>query len=222
MPLPTFKSKAEIPKGFEDEYHEVDGEWVPVDHTQKLAKALAEEREKREAAESMARKAAKEAAAAAAKAQAADAGMTEAKLKELYATVEKNLREEYEPKLKEAEALSAENRKLKLTDVVKGMFRTAGALPTKLDDFWKLHGDEFDLTSDGKPMVKAEPGKDVLKQVSVIIKTRPEWVQGTKAAGGGAGGAQPRMSTDGRSSSGLTFDDLLKNPGSAIAVANEQ
>lgn len=220
MALPTFKTKAEIPKGFEDEYEEQDGEWRPLDHTAKLSKALKEEREAREAAEGVARKAAKEAADAAAKAQAVAAGMTDEKLKALYASVEENIRKENEPKLKELDGLRAENRKLKLTDVVKGQFRTAGALPAKLDDFWKLHGDEFDLTSDGKPMVKAEPGKDIAKHVTAIVKSRPEWVQGTKAAGGGAGGiTTPGGGTNG---SGPTFEDLVKSPGNVIAHANSQ
>lgn len=220
MALPTFKTKDLIPKGFEDEYEEQDGEWRPLDHTAKLSKALKEEREAREAAEGVARKAAKEAADAAAKAQAVAAGMTDEKLKALYASVEENIRKEYEPKIKEADGLRAENRKLKLTDVVKSQFRTAGALPTKLDDFWKLHGDEFDLTSDGKVMVKAEPGKDIAKHVTGIVKSRPEWVQGTKAAGGGAGGATTQG--NGGGSGGPTFDDLLKSPGNVIAHANAQ
>jgi hypothetical protein len=165
------------------------------------------------------RKVTKELAEAQAKQTAAAAGMTEAKLKELYAQVEDNVRKEYEPRLKAADSLAAENRTLKLTNVVKAMFRAAGALPTKLDDFWKLHGEEFDLTSDGKPMVKAEPGKDVQKHVAAIAKTRTEWVQGTRAAGGGAGGSTTTPGAGG--TGGVTFEELLKNPGTAVAQANE-
>lgn len=221
MSLPTFKAKAEIPKGFEDEYEELDGEWKPVDHTTKLAKALKEEREKREAAEATARKASKEAAEAAAKSAANAAGMTSEDLKQAYAKIEKSIRDEYEPQLKEAEGLKSENRKLKLTDVVKGQFRALGALDTKLDDFWKLHGDEFDLTADGKPMVKSEPGKDVAKHVAGIMKGRGEWVKGTKASGGGAAGQHQITPTPGSGAGGaMVFDDVLKNPTAAIVQAN--
>jgi hypothetical protein len=222
MALPTFKTKAEIPKGFEEEYEEVEGEWHPIDHTTKLSKALKDEREKREAAEGVARKAATEAAQLQARAQAAAAGMTDAELKKLYAQIEENIRKEYEPKLKEAETLGSENRTLKLTTVVKGMFRSAGALQNKLDDFWKLHGDEFDLTKDGKPMVIAEPGKDVAKHVAMIVKGRGEWAQGTRASGGGAGTTQPTQVVPGSGVNGqVTFDDLVKNPASAVVQANQ-
>jgi hypothetical protein len=222
MPLPTFKSKAEIPKGFEDEYEEIDGEWKPIDHSSKLSKALKEERERREAAEVTARKASKEAAESSAKAAAHAAGMTSEDLKKAYDKIEASIRAEYDPQLKEAEGLKLENRKLKLTDVVKGQFRALGALDNKLDDFWKLHGDEFDLTADGKPMVKSEPGKDVAKHVAGIMKGRGEWVKGTKASGGGAGGTQQVVTTPtGSGANGvMTFDDVLKNPAAAVAQAN--
>jgi hypothetical protein len=221
MALPTFKAKTDIPKGFEDEYEEADGEWRPVDHTSKLTKAIAVEREKREAAEALARRHAKDAADADAKAKAASLGMTDEALRKLHQSIETSVREEYIPKIKELEDVRAENRKLKLTDVVKGMFRTAGALPEKLDDFWKLHGDEFDLTTDGKPMVKSEPGKEVAKHVAAIAKGRSEWVKGTRASGGGGGGHRAADQPNG-SPSGVTFEDLVKNPAAAVTFANEQ
>lgn len=222
--LPSFDKQADIPKGFEAEYEEKDGKWVPIDHAGKLKKALDEERGKRETTEKALAKAAKDAADAAAKVQAQAAGMTEEQLKKLYGQVEENLRKEYEPKLKEAETLASENRGMKLTSVVKEMFRNGGGLKSKLDDLWKLHGDEFDLTSDGKPMVKAEPGKDVAKHVAAILKSRAEWTQGTRAVGGGALNATPNLNTQTAPGSGadgaLTFDDLIKNPAGAVAEAN--
>jgi len=223
MALPTFDKKADIPKGFEDEYEEVEGKFVPIDHTAKLQRALDEERAAREKAEGVARKAAKEAADAAARKQAAAAGMTEDELKKLYDKVEANIRAEYDPVLKEAEVLKTENRNLKLRNVVKEQFRAAGALKDKLDDFWKLHGEEFDLTADGKPMVKAEPGKDVAKHVGAICKLRNEWMQGTRAAGGGASGTSALAAAPGSGDGGaLTFEDVVKRPERAISAANEQ
>jgi hypothetical protein len=220
MPLPTFDKKTDIPKGFEDEYEEKDGKFVPIDRTAKALQALQEERDARKAAEVVAQKAARDLADANAKQQAAAAGMTEAKLKELYTQVEDAVRKEYDPKLKEADTLRSENRTLKLTNVVKQMFKEGRAVKGREDDFWKLHGDEFDLTSDGKPMVKNEPGKDVAKHVAAIMKQRPEWVQGTSARGGGAGGTTG-AGTQGGGSGTVSFEDLLKNPGAAVASANE-
>jgi len=222
MPLPTFEKKDAIPPGFEDEYEEgQDGKWHPIDHTAKLHSALKEEREAREKAEGLARKAAKEAADAEAKRNAAAAGMTEDQLKKLYTSIEENLRAEYEPKLKDAEKAKEEVRALKLDTKVKRMFKDAGALDGKIDDFWKLHAEEFDLTADGKPMVKNEPGKDVARHVQTIMKNRQEWVQGTKASGGASKSVQSSTPAQGLNPGGITFEDLVKNPSAAIAVAND-
>jgi hypothetical protein len=148
--------------------------------------------------------------------------MTEEEFRKRYSTIEENIRKEYEPKVQEADRLAAENRALKLTDKIKQMFREAGAVKGRQDDFWKMHGDEFELSADGKPIVKAEPGKDIAKHVSAICKSRPEWMQGTRAAGGGAGGAHTTPPVQGSGPAGaLTFEDLVKNPGAAITAANE-
>ena len=221
MALPTFDKREAIPAGFEDEYEERDGKWHPVDHTSKLEAAIKTEREAREKAESVARKAAKDAVDAAAKQRASAGGMTEKELKDLYDSIEANLRAEYDPKLADADKVRAENRALKLDTRVKSLFKDGGALATKIDDFWKLHGDEFDLTADGKPMVKNEPGKDVARHVQGILKTRGEWVQGTKAAGGRSNALPSTTPASGLNPGGLSFEDVIKNPATAIAVANE-
>ena len=221
MALPSFDKKTDIPKGFEEEYEEREGKWVPIDRTQKALAALQEERTAREAAEGVARKAAKELAEVQTKQQALAAGMTDEEFRKRYSTIEQNIRAEYEPKVKEAEAMAAENRTLKLTDKIKQLFREAGAVKGRQDDFWKMHGDEFELSADGKPIVKAEPGKDVAKHVSAICKSRPEWMQGTRAAGGGAGGAHTAPVQGSGPAGALTFEDLKANPGAAITAANE-
>jgi hypothetical protein len=217
MPLPSFDKQSDIPKGFEEEYEEQDGKWVPIDRSAKLKKALDEERSKREAAE----RAAAKAAAEATKSQAIAAGMTEEEFRKRYSSIEENIRKEYEPKVKEAEQLAAENRALKLTNVVRQMFKDTGAAKGRESDFWKLHGDEFDLSADGKPIVRAEPGKDVAKHVGAICKQRPEWMQGTRATGGGAGGL-PNAPVGSGPAGAVTFEDLVKNPAAAIAQANNQ
>ena len=221
MALPTFDKKESIPAGFEEEYEEREGKWHPIDHTTKLQSALDKEREAHEKAKGLARKAIKDAADAEAKRNAAAAGMTEEQLKKIYDSVEANVRAAYEPKLADAEKDRAEVRALKLDSKVKALFQSGGALEGKVGDFWKLHGDEFDLTADGKPMVKNEPGKDVARHVASILKTRQEWVQGTKAAGGRTNQLPSSTPANGLNPGGVSFEDLLKNPGAAIAVAND-
>jgi hypothetical protein len=197
MTLPTFAKKDEIPKGFESMYEEVEGKWHPKesDDASDLKAALKEEREKREAAEKLTKKVAKDLKDLETKAKAEAAGATEDQLKQLRADVRTELETEYADKLKAAERvpiLEAENRNLKLDGNVKKMAGDAGFLPTKLDDFWKLHGDEFDLTADGKPMVKGKPGADPKKHIESLKAVRPEWVQGSQAGGGGAAGMQKK------------------------------
>ena len=222
MPRPTYDKKESIPQGFEEEYEELDGKWAPIDGTAKLRKALAEEKDAREKAEAVAKKAAKAAADAEAKKAATAAGMSEAELKKIYDGIEANLRAEYEPKIAELEKHKGEVRTLKLNDKVKAAFAEHGAFKSRLDDLWKLHGEEFDLTSDGKPMVKDEPGKDVVKHVQKILAGRTDWVQGTKATGSGSGFTSTTAAKKGGSNAeGLSFDDMVKNPGLAIAAANE-
>jgi hypothetical protein len=221
MPLPTFDKKESIPAGFEEEYEEHEGKWVPIDRVSKLEAGIKKERDAREKAESVARKAAKDAADAEARRTATAAGMTEEQLKKIYDSVEANVRAEYEPKIAELEQYRTEVRGLKLDSKVKALFKDGGALEGKVGDFWKLHADEFDLTADGKPMVKNEPGKDVARHVASILKTRQEWVQGTKAAGGRTNQLPSSTPANGLNPGGVSFEDLIKNPGAAIAVAND-
>lgn len=217
MAFPTFDKKENIPAGFEDEYEEVDGKWVPIDRAVSLKKTLKEEKEKREAAEAAVKKAVQAAAETAAKAGFKG---TEEEYKLMRASVEAEFRALYDPKLADLEKVTGENRALKLDNKVKALFKQHGALETKVDDFWKLHGDEFDLTSDDKPMVKSEPGKDIVKHVQSILKARSEWAVGTKATGGGSNGGNTTRPS-GSSQGGLTFDEVVKNPSMAIAAANE-
>lgn len=187
MALPSFAKKDEIPKGFEDEYEERDGKWV-FTGLEKTAAQLADEKDKRKVAEKAAQKAADALRESEAKAEASKAGVTDEVLKKIRDDAEKAAGEKYKPIVTEAETLKAENRTLKLDNVVKGMLADAHFLPERLDDAMRLHGAEFDLTADGKPMVKAEPAKDIKKHIAAIAKARPEWVAGTRAAGGGAAG----------------------------------
>jgi hypothetical protein len=223
VPLKTYDKQADIPKDLEDLYEEQDGKFVPIDYAARAAAALKEEREKRDAAEKAANRTARELAELKGKSAGAAAGKTEAELAKAYKDIEERIREEYAPQVKELEGLRAENRRIKLEDRVKAELRKQGMLDKHLDDCWKLHGEEFDLSTDGKPIVKAEPGKPVDKHVGTIIKQRGGWVQGSRASGGGAAGATTPTGASGGSGPGgrVNYEDLKANPAAAIAQANE-
>lgn len=174
---------------------------------------LTEEKAKRTAAESLMRKttAALQKLETARKAEAA--GMTEDKLKELREEARAEVLAELKPQLDEATTLKAQNRTLLLDGAIKKLALEKGVLAEKVGDFWKLRGDEFDLTDDGKPMVRGKPGLDPIKHIESLKKLNPEWVAGTKAAGGGA------MGTFAGAGTGSTFDDKMK-PEDRMAAAH--
>jgi hypothetical protein len=167
---------------------------------------------KRDAAEKLMRKATAELQKVQTQRKAADAGMTEEKLKELRAEARAEVEAELKPKLEENERLKGQNRALLLDADMKARGLKAGILPTKIDDWWKLRGSEYDLTDDGKPMVKGKPGLDPDKHLTTLLKLNPEWVAGTKAGGGGAEGGT-------KGATGVTDEDL-KHPERLIAAGN--
>ena len=216
MKLPTFAKKDEVPAAFADLYEERDGKFQPKpdDDADDLATTLADEKAKREAAERNATKTANELKKLERKLAAKEHDISDEVIEKVRADIRKELDEEYAPKLADAERLAAENRSMKLDSNVKALAAKASFLPEKLNDFWKLHGDEFDLSSDGKPIIKGKPGADVEKHVAALAKARPEWVMGTNAAGGGGiGGA------GGGAATGITFEQLMKDPTSAAQSA---
>ena len=215
MALPTFDKKDQIPKGFEDEYEEHEGKWVSIDIV-KLKESIDKEREKREAAEGAAKKSAKEATEAKAALDATKAGVTDAQLQKIREDAKAEALKELEPKVKDADAVRAENRTLKLNRVVQDSFATAGVLADRREKLFRLHEGEFDLTADGKPMVKGHPETDVTKHIAALVKSYPEWVEGTKAAGGGAAGVT--KAADGAATAG---DAILKDPQAGLRAAHE-
>jgi hypothetical protein len=238
MALPKFKNKVDIPKGFEEMYHEANGEWVPIeskregptqedvdalkttlgavrDDVKTLTDKLKDETRKRQDAETklqeeQTRKAAE------------GAGVDDEKLKELrekiYADARAELQKELDDKDAEIERrgdVDGENRRLKLDMVVKKAMLDKGALGDKVDDLYTLTSGSFDLTDDGSPMLKDHPGKDLGVFIEDTIKPKyKEWFSGTKAGGGGAGGHEHHIPAG-----GITADDVLLNPAAAIDAA---
>jgi len=177
--------------------------------------ALKEERAKREAAEKLATKAAKELAALQLKAKADGAGITDEQVRKFREDVRAELETEYAPYKANAEKFGAENRTLKLDNAIKALMGKAGVRGDRHEALWKQTADRYDLTADGTPMVKDKPASDVSKYLSETLKAEfPEWYEGTGSSGGGATGG----SRAGTQSTGMTADDILKNPTAARAA----
>lgn len=229
MTLPKFKTQEEVPEAFRDAYHEKDGQWVPKEEpagggeladlkasVQRLETALGKERDDRKAAEKKASDAAAQLKELEDKKKAEGAGITEEQLKQLRAEIREDLEGEYAEFKTKAEALGQENRSLKLDNQVKTLAGKHGVRAERIDAWWRQFGDRFDLTDDGKPMVKDRPGTDVSKFIEGDLKKElPDFYTGTQASGGGAGGIQ----RDGRLVPGTDAEDVLKNPTGALTAA---
>lgn len=119
-----------------------------------------------------------------AKAQAA--GITSEALAKLRAEAAAEYEKKYGPVLSERDALKSEVRSLKLDSNVKAMMAKAGARAERIDALFTLSRDRFDLTDDGKPMVK-DATKEVDKFIAEdLLKEYPEFFQGSGSSGGGA------------------------------------
>jgi hypothetical protein len=120
------------------------------------------------------------------KAKADSAGVTSEALKKLRAEARSEFEKEFGPRLEELGTLRSENRSLKLDTVVKNLMAKAGVRAERIDPLFRLSGERFDLTEDGKPMVK-----DASKEVDRFIiedlsKEFPEFFNGSGSSGGGA------------------------------------
>lgn len=235
MKLKIYDKKEDVPAKFADVYEETDGKWSPkqelVDLLEEdgdasepadaggLKKALEAERKLREKAEKDLR---------AQKQQAADKerqnkGVTEEVLKTIRQEVRAELEEEFAPIKTELETAKKSMRELQLDSAVQGIMgsKDVGVRSERTKDLWRLVKDEFDLTDDGKPMVKDKPGTEVGKYLADAVKKRyPEFFQASAASGGGAAGAGGTGTKPTPPAKGTpTVEDILKNPGAAIQAA---
>lgn len=231
--FPKFKTKAEIPAQFLSFYHEVDGEWVAdpaklkeagFEDAAELKGTLKKEREAREAAEKEAKRLKKEQEDKDKDAEITKKGVTEAELKKIRAEVRADLEKEFAPITVERDTLKKDNRSLRLDTAVKGLFghKDVKVRGERHEALWKQIGDEFDLTDDGKPMVKDKPGTPVEKYLADNVKSRfPEWFEGSQATGGGAGGAGGTGTPPGGGGNGNKpgVEQVMANPGAALAAA---
>jgi hypothetical protein len=132
------------------------------------------------------------------------AGITSQELERMRGEVRQSLEEEYAEFKTRAEQLATENRALKLDNVVKGVMGKSGVRSERVDDLFRLTADQYDLTDDGKPVLKEKMGLEIEKYVAEDLrKSYPEWFEGTGSSGGGApksaagGGGSSRVVTAG-------------------------
>lgn len=215
MPLKKFATLDEIPEANRSDAIELkDGSFAYVEETDtsSLAADLKEWKRKTEMAERATRKAVEEAERAKLEDKAGKSGITAEKLAEIRSEVRREVEAEVRPKLEEAEKAVSENRTLKLDTKVKALAATNGVRAERLDAWWKLHGDKFDLTSDGEPVVKGKEGVSLKAFIADDLKKElPDFYTGTQGEGGGAAGMQGRAST-----AKFDVEDLLKNPSAAL------
>jgi hypothetical protein len=223
---PKFKTQAEIPEQFRSLYHEVGGEWVykepaPTDDGAELKETLEKERKARKEAEKALKDKEREQAQKDKDDERRKGGVKDEDLKKIRAEVADEVRAEYKPQLDRLAVLEKDNRGLRLDSKVKALMgsKEVGVRPERLDTLWRIIGEEFDLTDDGSPMVKAKPGTPVEKYLAdAVKKAYPEFFLGTQAAGGGAAGAGGTGAGSPGPTSGVQVD-VLANPGLALQTA---
>lgn len=186
MSFPIFDSADAIPEGFREAYVEKDGKWHPAieDVTPLRRKAdelLSEtkaERKKRQDLEA-------KLAALEAEREAQAAGLTAEKLAEIQGKAEAK----YKPVVDENAALKQRLRTMQLDATVKSVLTAKDVIDP--DAAWKIVSDDFDLTDDGKAILKSDPTADLEQYVAGSLKQRyPFLFKGTQADGGGAAGMQ--------------------------------
>lgn len=226
MPFPTFEKQSDIPKGFESEYHEVDGKWVAkLPDVNKVEDTLAKVRQEKKDAEKRARESEEIKAELQRKLDAKDASgaETDKKVADLLAKWEQDKNAAVKKVQDELEARSAELRQIKLYDKAKSEFLSAGGRPDRAEAALNLKKAMLDLADD-RIVVKDEKGEVTTESIKdfwgkSFKKEMPEFFAGTKATGGGAGGgAGPNPSMGDPS----IVEQVIKNPLAVLQAANEK
>jgi hypothetical protein len=223
MAFPTFKTKDEIPKGFEGEYEERDGAWHPkAPDTSKLEETLAKVRDERKAEEKARKAAEADRADLERKLAAAGSGEEKDKVTKALAKFDADLAVEKGKFQKQLDAATAELRTLKLDDKIKAAFLKAGGRSERADKALNDTKGRLDLADDGRIVVKDGKGEITTATVADFFgKTyraeMAEFYTGTKATGGGAsGGAGAHVVQTGK----MTPDEIVANPLRALQEAN--
>jgi hypothetical protein len=187
MPLKAYDAKDAIPESLRDAAIETkDGKFVVAEDedTTPLKNSIAATRKERDAAKKKAQELEVRLAELEEEVTAGKKGVSSDKLAE----IRKQAEEKFKADLEERDRLRGEVRSLKLDGSVKAMLAKAEAVD--VNDAWEIVGKEFDLTDDGKPIVKADPTADVEKYVASLRAKKPHLFKGSQASGGGAAGKQ--------------------------------
>lgn len=213
MPFPIFDTLDAVPESFRNDYEERDGKWHPkVEDTEALNSALATERARREAAEKLSSKTAAALKKLENEKKAGEAGLTSEQLEKVRLDVRAELEAEYAPLKARAETAEANHRKIVLDSAVQAMFTKAGVIDPVAA--WKVTGDRFELTTDGKPILKDSPTANLETYIAGAMKKEFAWMfTGTQADGGGAPGST------GKAPAAPAGIDPLANPGAALQAA---
>lgn len=218
---PKFKKKDEIPEAFRELYHEVDGEWVynapePTDdeNPTKLKAALDKERKRADDNDKAVKTANKKIKDL--ETDLAGKGTTKEARESIRKEVEEELREEHAPTIKERDTLKGEVRDLKLDSQVRSLAIKNGVRPERVERWWKLNKDQFDIAEDGSTaIVKNKSGADIGKYIANDLKkVDPDFYVGTQGSGGGGGG-----SGGGGGTGIVTGESVLANPTAALQTA---
>ena len=126
--------------------------------------------------------------------QADQAGLSSEELAKLRQDVAADIRKQFESNrdagleaFSWARELADENRALKLDAVVKAEMAKGGARAERIDALFKLTQERFQLTSDGKPVLRDHPATELSKYVADELRTEyPEFYNGSGSSGGGA------------------------------------
>jgi len=225
MPLPTFKTKAEIPAGFEDVYEEREGAWQPkpVDDGAELKAALKKERDARAAADKLVKETGDERADLQRRLAALESGEDKDKSKKLLEKFDADLAKIKADAQAALDAANAKLRTLQLDDKAKAAMLKAGVLPTRVDALLKLKKESLDLEGD-RIVIKNDQGDLTTETVEdyfakSVKAEMPEWYAGTKATGGGASGGAGRS---GAGTGKMSADDIVADPMAALRQANAE
>jgi RNA-binding protein YhbY len=188
MPAKTYETKDAVPDSQRESAIETkDGKFIVIEDedTTPLKNSIAATRKERDAAKKKAQELEARLAELEQEVNAGKSGITSDKLAE----IRKQAEDKFKTDLEERDRLKAELRSLRLDSSVKSMLAKADVIDP--DAAWKILNDEYDLTDDGKPILKADPSADIEKHIASQVKSKyPFLFKGTQASGGGAAGTQ--------------------------------
>jgi hypothetical protein len=223
--FPTFKTKDEIPKGFESVYEEKDGVFVAkLPDLGTIEQTLATVRQEKKAAEKQAKEAGEREREALRQLDVKNAtgADTDKKVAEMLAKWETDKNSAVKAVQDQLDATAAKLRDVSLFDKAKAAFIAAGGRPERADAALKLNASALDLVDD-RIVVKDETGAVTTQSVAdfwgkAFRAEMPEYFAGTKATGGGAGGGRGTTPVSG----GAALADLVtSNPMALLRQGNE-